>query len=178
MDIGCQAWLEKIRPKMPYFLGRIIDIGALDINGSAKEYLRTVDYAEYIGIDMQDGKGVDIKMNAHDIKDRFTEGEFDLVICMNTLEHDNKFWVTLENIRYILKPGGSFIFASPTTNFPEHKHPQDFYRFMPDAVKEVVFEGFDVIDIETVYSKKIEDSTHRKGWRGINPIICGLGIKI
>lgn len=176
MDIGCQAWLEKIRPLLPKKLGKVLDVGSLNINGSAKDYL--LDHEKYIGIDMLPGKDVDIVMNGHDLYGEFGEDVFDIVVCMNMFEHDDKFWLTLEAINDVLKKGGYFVFASPTTNFPIHKHPKDYYRFMEDSVREVIMEGFEIIDLEEVYSKREPDSTHRKGWRGINPIICALGRKL
>ena len=178
MDIGCQSWLQKIKPRMPEFLGRVLDVGSLNINGSVREFFPKSSTSEFIGIDMQEGKDVDIVMNAHDLKQKFEAESFDVIFCMNTLEHDDKFWITLENIKYLLKRGGYFVFGSPTYNFPIHKHPKDYYRFLEDSVREIVMEGFRILDLEEVYSKREEDATARHGWRGINPIICALGVKI
>lgn len=175
MDIGCQQWMEKVKPKVSGGLGRVLEIGSLNINGTAKDYF---DFEDWIGIDMVAGKDVDKVMNGHDLKDNFEEGSFDTVVCMNTLEHDNKFWLTLEGINYVLKKGGHFVFAQPTIDFPIHNHPNDYWRLTRSALEEVIFEGFEIMDIEQVYSKKVNDPTHRKGWRGINPILCGLAKKI
>ncbi len=175
MDVGCQDWMKKIKPQLPKSLGRVLEIGSLNINGTAREYF-TAD--EWIGIDMVDGKDVDLVMNAHDITKRFPIGDkFDTIVCMNTLEHDNKFWITLEQINSVLKKGGYLIFAQPTLNFPIHNYPDDYWRLTKSALEQVIFEGYKILDIEEVYSKREPDSTHRKGWRGINPILCGLGVK-
>jgi hypothetical protein len=174
MDVGCVDWMKKIRPMLPKKLGRILDIGSLNINGSAREYFKS---REYLGIDMQAGKDVDIQMNAHQLMQAWFDS-WDIIICMNTFEHDDKWWITLENINKYLKRDGYFIWAAPTYAFPIHKHPKDYYRFLEDSVREVVMKGFKILDIEEVYSKRIEDSTYRKGWRGINPIWCCLGQKI
>lgn len=178
MDIGCQDWMTKVREKalVPMNLGKVLEIGSLNINGTARDYFKA---DSWIGIDMVAGKDVDKVMNAHDI---WLESEwrdnFDAIVCMNTLEHDDKFWITLEQINKVLKKGGYFIFAQPTIEFPIHSHPDDYWRVTESAVRKVIFEGFTILDIETVYSKKVDDPTHRKGWRGINPIICGVGQKI
>lgn len=176
MDVGCASWMTKIKPKLPENLGRVLEVGSLNINGTARDYFKAV---EWIGIDMLDGKDVDFVMNGHDIiKQRYWEGKFDAVICMNTFEHDNKFWLSLEGINYALKQGGYLIFAEPTYAFPIHRHPKDYWRILEDGLREVIFEGYEIIDIEEVYSKLIDDPTHRKGKRGINPILCGLGKKL
>lgn len=174
MDIGCQDWMKKVKPKTGN-LGHVLEVGSLNINGTAKDYF---EFTDWIGIDMMDGKDVDEVINGHDIKTNFKEGIFDTVVCMNTLEHDDKFWLTLEGINFALKKGGLLIFAQPTLGFPIHNHPDDYWRLTRSALEKVIFEGFEIIDIEEVYSKRENDPTHRKGWRGINPILCGLGRKI
>lgn len=178
MDIGTIGWIEKIKEKklLPDNLGRVLEIGSLDINGSAKQYFNN--YSEYIGIDMQEGKGVDVVMNAHDLDLEYAPNYFDTIICLNTFEHDNKFWLTLDNINLLLKSNGHLIFCEPTYTFPIHRHPKDYWRILPDALQEVIFEGYKILDWEEVYSKKVDDPTYRKGWKGINPILCGLGRKI
>lgn len=137
---------------------------------------------------MMDGKDVDLVLNGHDLTNHFSkegdhEGEtfieqFDTVLCMNTLEHDDKFWLTLDGINHVLKQGGLFIFAQPTLGFPIHNHPDDYWRLTRSALEKVIFEGYEILDIEEVFSKKESDPTHRKGWRGLNPILCGLGRKL
>mgnify|MGYP001567437790 CR=1 FL=1 len=178
MDIGCQDWMTKIKKKYPESLGnlgKVLEIGSLNINGTARDYFKA---DEWVGIDMIAGKDVDLVVNAHDIHIYWQFQVFDTIVCMNTLEHDNKFWLTLEQINKVLKKGGLLIYAQPTINFPIHDHPGDYWRLTKQALQEVIFEGFEVLDIEEVYSKKIDDPTHRKGWRGINPILCGLGKKL
>lgn len=175
MDIGCQDWMTKIKPKVPESLGHVLEIGSLNINGTAKDYFKA---ESWLGVDMIDGKDVDLVMNAHDLLEELREKTYDTVVCMNTLEHDNKFWITLENINKLLKKGGLFIFAQPTLGFPIHNHPDDYWRLTRSALEQVIFEGYEILDIEEVYSKKVDDPTHRKGWRGINPILCGLAKKL
>jgi len=52
-----------------------------------------------IGIDMRPGACVDIQMNAHDLLTKFEPNTFDCVICFDTLEHDDKFWLTVDNMK-------------------------------------------------------------------------------
>jgi 2-polyprenyl-3-methyl-5-hydroxy-6-metoxy-1,4-benzoquinol methylase len=120
---------------------------------------------------MQAGKGVDIVMNSHDLDRHFLDNQFDTVICLNTLEHDNKFWLTLEQINKVLHPQGYLIFCEPTYGFPIHRHPKDYWRILPDGLQEVIFEGYKLLDWEEVYSKIIDG-------KGVNPILCGVGQKL
>ena len=129
--------VEEYKDKYLKECKKILEIGSLDINGGVRDLFKDT---EYIGIDMQEGKGVDIVMNAHDIKKRFKRGEFDCVICLETLEHDNLFWITLENIKYVLKFGGFLVVSTPTFGFPLHRYPKDYYRFGEDFYREVLFD--------------------------------------
>lgn len=143
-----QAWVKKAKEKYLNFPAFILEIGSLDINGGVRHFF--TDAKKYIGIDMQVGRGVDIVLNAHDIKDRFEKSSFDIVICLETLEHDNGFWITLANINYVLKEGGFFLCSTPTLGFPYHPYPKDYWRFTKDAYKEVIFKGYKILEMVEV----------------------------
>jgi SAM-dependent methyltransferase len=128
--------------------GKVLEVGCLDVNGNVRDILS---FMEYMGIDMRDGRNVDKVVNAHDIKENFTEGEFDLVICFDTLEHDNKFWISVENMRWVLKKGGWLIIGTPSINHGIHDHPDDYYRFTESVYKEVFFEGMSDKQIESQF---------------------------
>lgn len=125
---------------------RVLDVGSFDINGSVKEVIPA--RKEFVGIDMRQGPGVDIVLNGHDINKRWTEPYFDLVTCCETFEHDNKFWITLQNMRDVLKPGGWLLISVPGINFMRHDYPNDYYRFTDSVFKEVFFEGYNNLSIE------------------------------
>lgn len=134
----------------------LLNVGARDVNPgmlSVRDILK--DIPEYVGIDLFEGKDVTKVMNAHDIKNVFKKDSFDLVVCTEMLEHDDKFWETVENMRWVTKPGGMMFIAVPGGGAPFHEWPSDYWRFMRPGV-EKFFEGWDDVhieswDIETVY---------------------------
>ena len=126
--------------------GKVLDVGSLDINGTIKELFEKHGL-EYAGIDMRKGPNVGLVLNAHDIKDKLDENSFDVVCCFDTLEHDDKFWITLENMRWVLKEGGYLLIAVPGSGCPKHDYPQDYWRFMENGV-ESFFEGMTDFYIE------------------------------
>lgn len=96
---------------------KILDIGALDINGCMRQYdflghkpgwLDRVG-GEYIGIDLMAGPNVDMVMNSHKLT--FPDASFDLVLCLNMLEHDDDMQKTLSEIYRVLEVGGEFVFS-------------------------------------------------------------------
>jgi SAM-dependent methyltransferase len=130
------------------FLGKVLDVGSLDVNGNIKGEFKEFDYT---GIDMRPGKNVDIVLNAHDIKDRFKEGEFDIVVCFDTLEHDNKFWITVKNMKWVLKKGGWLLVGAPSIHHPRHNHPYDYYRFTRDSFLQYIFEDMTNVFVREDY---------------------------
>jgi len=49
----------------------------------------------------------------------FSDSSFDNLICNAMLEHDHHFWMTLAEIRRVLRPGGLFYCGVP--GFPGHR---------------------------------------------------------
>lgn len=92
----------------------VLDIGSLDINGNNR-YLFS-NYT-YIGLDIGEGKNVDIVCRGHEYK---SEKRFDIVISTECFEHD-EFWdSTIKNAIKLTKNGGMFLFTCATTGRPEH----------------------------------------------------------
>jgi SAM-dependent methyltransferase len=108
---------------------KILEIGSLDICGSQKTYnycdkgdfwRHQVGCKEYIGIDLIEGKDVDIVMNAHKLD--FKDNSFDLVLCMSMLEHDTNPQATILEAYRVTKKGQPFILTTVDEKHPEHKH--------------------------------------------------------
>lgn len=83
---------------------------------------------KYIGLDMHKGRGVDMVANAEKLP--FNNRSFDLIFCLETLEHCDKPWLISAEIERVLKSNGVVIVSSQQ-NFPIHKHPNDYFRFTP-----------------------------------------------
>ena len=122
--------------------GKTLEIGSMNVNGSVSHH-----FSDYTGLDMRPGPNVDIVSNGHDIP--FPNEHFDLVLTLETLEHDNRFWVTLLEIWRILKPGGMAIITVPNIGFQRHDYPSDYWRFTADGLKEL-FTWADLTPIEII----------------------------
>lgn len=127
---------------------KALDVGSLDVNGSVRKILKG-QYKEITGIDMRKGEGVDIVMNAHDLDKKWPNPTFDLVTCVETLEHDDRFWITVEQIKKVLKPGGWMLIAAPSLGMGKHDYPGDYYRFFASAFEQVFFKGFKDVHVAT-----------------------------
>ena len=108
---------------------RILDVGALDVNGS----LRTVAPAgaEFTGIDMVSGEGVDVVLG-DPYTYPFPDAHFDAVISTSCWEHDAMFWLTFLECLRVLSPRGLLYVNAPSSG-GYHGYPLDHWRFYPDA---------------------------------------------
>jgi SAM-dependent methyltransferase len=129
--------------------GEVLEVGSLDVNGSVRAGLNDCS-TSYWGIDMRKGTNVDQVVNGHDLVSVFGKDKFDTVICVDTIEHDDEFWVTIDQIKQVLKPGGYLLLGAPGRACPLHDHPDDYWRFMPSAFTKL-FEGMEDVYVETEY---------------------------
>lgn len=116
---------------------RVLDVGSYDVNGTARSVLTGV--AEYVGVDLQDGPGVDIVLDAHQL-DTQLAGGFDIVLCLEMLEHDLQPWLTAAQLAGQVKPGGLVLVSARGNGFPLHNEP-DAYRFLEAGFRAVLEAG-------------------------------------
>jgi SAM-dependent methyltransferase len=94
---------------------KVFDGGSLDINGNNRYLFE--DY-EYVGVDIGEGKNVDVVSTIHEYEGK--DGEFDFVISSECFEHDMHYDKSLLNMVRMLKPGGMMLFTCATDGRPEH----------------------------------------------------------
>ena len=94
---------------------KVLEVGSLNINGTVRIFFKD---CEYLGIDIGQGKDVDLICPAHKLN--APPNSFDTVISCECFEHD-KFWaLSFAKMHEVLKPGGLFVFSCATTGRPEH----------------------------------------------------------
>lgn len=109
--------------------GRIVDVGSQDVNGSLRVLVPKD--AEYIGVDMEAGKNVDIVLE-DPYKLPFEDNSVDYVVSTSCLEHCEMFWVLFLEMLRILKPEGLCYMNVPSKQ-RVHRYPVDCWRFLPDS---------------------------------------------
>jgi SAM-dependent methyltransferase len=122
--------------------GKILEIGSWNANGGVRQYFKDAD--EYIGIDPHGGKDVDLQISSYQIPQYFKK-DFDVILCLETLEHDPYFEYTVQLMHEYLKPGGWLVISTPGLAQGIHQVPKDYYRFMPDAYADIFFKDYDPI---------------------------------
>lgn len=127
---------------------RILDVGACDFNGSIRPLMESYDPAEYIGIDVLEGPSVDLAMDANDLVAVFGPASFDIVICMEMMEHTPDWRKSLSAIKQVCKPGGVIIMTTPALGHPYHGYPDDYWRYSEEDWC-TLFQDFDIIEVST-----------------------------
>jgi SAM-dependent methyltransferase len=110
----------------------VLEVGSSDVNGSARWFFT----GPYVGVDWQQGSGVDMVMSAHELG--FPTGSFEVVVCTEMLEHDTKPWVSMREMIRVLEPFGVLLLSA--RGFDSHgcfhyHNPPDNYRYSAAAIK-------------------------------------------
>jgi SAM-dependent methyltransferase len=73
------------------------------------------------------------------------EDEFDVILCLNVLEHVYDFQNAIGRIHAALKPGGRVAIVVPVF-YPYHDEPNDYWRFTEHALRRM-FETFAAFEL-------------------------------
>ncbi len=95
---------------------RVVEIGAYDVNGTMRRYFTAA--AEYVGVDLVEGPGVDVVMYGHEVSDE--SSSFDIAASGECFEHDPHWSETFTNMIRLTRPGGLVVFTCASGGRPEH----------------------------------------------------------
>lgn len=101
------------------------------------------DNAKIVCVDIEDGPGVDLVADAHDLN-MVDDNSVDFVVSVSVLEHVKYPQKVMKEIYRILKPGGVVYINIPFI-FPFHADPSDFYRFTYKGI-DILCQDFEKID--------------------------------
>jgi SAM-dependent methyltransferase len=144
-------FIDAIKAELPAFFRRqrVLEVGALDINGSIRSAFEDCDYT---GTDLSIGPGVDLACPGQMLA--FPSQHFDVSVSCECFEH-NPYWVeTWSNMLRMTRPGGLVLMSCATTGRREHgttrsapesspftiEHGWNYYRNLTQADFENRFE--------------------------------------
>lgn len=137
---------------------KIVDIGSWDVNGSYKPLLSEPGW-QYFGVDLAAGPNVDVVMPSP-YRLPMASHSVDVLVSGQAFEHIEFFWLTWLEICRVVKPGGLIFLIAPSRG-PEHRYPQDCWRFYPDGFRALAKYGsLELLEVSTDWEPyPAEDST-------------------
>jgi SAM-dependent methyltransferase len=94
---------------------KVLEIGSLDINGSVRTFFEG---CEYVGLDVGEGKGVDLVCYGEDHGAK--ANEFDVVISCEAMEHNPGWRKTWLNMLRVVKESGLVVMTCASTGRRQH----------------------------------------------------------
>jgi glycosyltransferase involved in cell wall biosynthesis len=110
----------------------VLEVGALNVNGSVRPMVEHHKPASYIGLDLEPGPGVDIVGDAEALWKHYEPASFDVVVCCEMLEHTTQPARALAEMLRVLRPRGTLIVTTRSPGFGYH-HPPDRWRYTQTA---------------------------------------------
>ena len=129
---------------------RVLEFGSRNVNGSPRELFGNFG-VRYVGVDIEDGPGVDIVDDA--ARCLIREQAFDVVICAEVAEHTPDWALIVENAYRHLAAAGLFLFTAACDPRPPHSavdghnmEPGEFNDTWPGPRGRETFEYYRNID--------------------------------
>jgi SAM-dependent methyltransferase len=128
---------------------RVLEVGARNVNGSARPLAERHAPAEFVGVDIVEGPGVDAICDVDRLVERFGEARFDLVLCTEVMEHIRDWRRALSNLKRVLAAGGTLLVTTRSAGFHYHGYPLDFWRYQPEDVEVLMADmSLDVLECD------------------------------
>ena len=124
----------------------------LEIGGRARSGVLHRDLvgpvAEYVGVDILPGEGVDVVADVHAMAAALGEERFDFACSYDVFEHLAFPWKVVLELNRVLVPGGHALIIAPQS-CGMHDLPWDYFRFSDAAYRSLFCAeaGFEVVDV-------------------------------
>lgn len=126
----------------------VLEVGSYDFNGTVRPLFAAKNPAEYIGVDILEGPGVDIVCDASRLVDQFGKEHFDVVVTTEMLEHAHDWRSAVQQMKRVLKSGGHLVLTTRSIGADYHGYPYDFWRYEL-ADMEAIFDDFEISDLRS-----------------------------
>jgi len=127
---------------------RVLEVSSKFVDGSVRPLIeRFCNPREYVGVDIEPGKYVNVVLPAEKLVDYFGPEPFDIVISMEVPEHVFNWRLVVNNMKIVLKRGGYIHVTTRSKGFPYHTYPYNFWRYEAgDMIR--IFKDFEIIRLE------------------------------
>jgi SAM-dependent methyltransferase len=126
----------------------VLEVGSRDVNGSVRSIVQRYEPTSYVGVDIEEGPGVDEICDATELVHSFGAERFDAVISTELLEHVRDWRTVIDQMKDVLRPGGVVLITTRSKGFGLHGFPDDYWRYEPEDM-ERIFSDFEIESIES-----------------------------
>jgi len=120
---------------------RVIEVGSYDLNGTLRPIIMNMMPADYIGVDIAAGPGVDVVCKAENLLDTFDYNTFDILVSTEVLEHVKDWRRVVSNFKHLVRPNGILLITTRSRGCGFHGCPEDHLRYELEDMK-VIFSDF------------------------------------
>lgn len=114
----------------------VVELGSMIVDEGCREYITSLGPRRYVGVDIGEGPGVDLVMDAREAPARIP-GPWDVVVCCSMLEHADDWYGAVVAIKKLCRPGTILVMTVPTIGFRYHAYPGDHWRFTANDWAEI-----------------------------------------
>jgi len=116
----------------------VLEVGSGNVNGSIRPLVEAKGPANYLGVDFEDGPGVDRVLDCTDLTAELGENCADVVVSTEMLEHVADWQASVDNLVRAVRPGGLLVITTRSVPFPYHGFPDDHWRYTPEAFARIL----------------------------------------
>lgn len=124
---------------------KILEIGSGQLFDGVRKYSMKK-YFDKTNEFIQSDVECDEKILYVDVTRMDYENKFDVILCLNVLEHVFEYGKAIKCLSNSLKPGGTLFLTVPFS-YPLHLLPHDFWRFSGESLKLLFKDDFEEIEI-------------------------------
>jgi SAM-dependent methyltransferase len=128
----------------------VLEAGSRAVGGpeqSVRPMLEALQPATYVGIDIEPGTHVDEICDAGELRTRFGDESFDVVVTTEMLEHARDWRAVVRSLKHVTKRGGPLVITTRSRGFPYHGWPCDYWRYEISDM-EAIFSDFVIEALE------------------------------
>mgnify|MGYP001564463790 CR=1 FL=1 len=134
-DVNQLIFIKKYAEQLK---GPYLEVGSKDYGSTQDLRQLFAGGGKYIGIDAEDGPGVDIVLDITEdfnkIDAKFNGQRFGTIFCLSVLEHCKNPFKMAENMTHLLQEKGRICISVPFS-WKIHAYPSDYWRFTPEGVR-------------------------------------------
>lgn len=128
----------------------VLEVGSRQVQTpdlTARHIVARLQPAQYVGVDIDIGPGVDEICDAEHLRERFGDESFDVVISTEMLEHVRNWRPVISNFKHVVRPRGVLLVTTRSRGFRYHGWPEDYWRYEVDDMR-VLFSDFEIQALE------------------------------